>query len=235
MKGLIAFVILLAALAASLSLAGDDYAAARQAMVADQIMARGVDDPAVLAAMRQVPRHEFVPVKLRALAYNDHPLPIGLKQTISQPFIVAFMSQALRIRPGQKALVIGTGSGYQAAVLAAMGARVYSIEIIPELSQRAALNLKRAGYGQVHLKVGDGYLGWPHEAPFDAIMVTAGAKKIPPPLVEQLKPGGRMIIPVAASYGYHEELVLMQKGPKGRIKTSKLMAVRFVPLVRDKE
>ncbi|RJX31655.1 MAG: protein-L-isoaspartate(D-aspartate) O-methyltransferase [Desulfarculus sp.] len=213
--------------------AGPDYTALRAKMVERQIVARGVSDPAVLAAMRTLPRHEFVPEDLRGMAYNDHPLPIGQGQTISQPFIVAYMSEALGVKPGQKVLEIGTGSGYQAAVLAAMGAKVYSIEILPELSRRAAAVLKRLGYGAVRLKVGDGYKGWPQEAPFDAVIVTAAAPHIPPPLVEQLRPGGRMVIPVGS--GGYEELTLVEKGPQGKVSTRGLMAVRFVPLVREKE
>ncbi|MEW5912674.1 MAG: protein-L-isoaspartate(D-aspartate) O-methyltransferase [Thermodesulfobacteriota bacterium] len=202
-------------------------------MVERQIVARGVSDPAVLKAMRTVPRHEFVPEELRGMAYNDHPLPIGQGQTISQPYIVAYMSEALHLKAGQKVLEIGTGSGYQAAVLAAMGAKVYSIEILPALSRRAAADLKRLGYGAVRLKVGDGYKGWPQEAPFDAIIVTAAAPHIPPPLVEQLRPGGRMIIPVGS--GGIEELTLVEKSAQGKVTTRGLMAVRFVPLVREKK
>ncbi|MCF8041601.1 MAG: protein-L-isoaspartate(D-aspartate) O-methyltransferase [Desulfarculaceae bacterium] len=208
---------------------GGDYAAARKQMVARQLASRDIRDQQVLAAMGRVPRHEFVPFKMRGQAYGDHPLPIGQGQTISQPYIVAFMSQAVRVKPGDKVLEIGTGSGYQAAVLAAMGAKVYSVEIIPELAQRAGTLLKRLGYA-VHIKVGDGNFGWPQEAPFDAILVTAAARHVPPKLVEQLKPGGRMVIPVGPG-AWAEELVLVTKDSQGKVKKRSLMAVRFVPLV----
>lgn len=228
--------LLSAALLAALPAGAEDYAytAARRQMVSRQIEARGVSDPAVLKAMGQVPRQEFVPQPMRRYAYQDHPLPIGLGQTISQPYIVGFMSQALQIKPGQKVLEIGTGSGYQAAVLAAMGAKVYSIEIIEALSARAAKDLKRTGYGQVRLKVGDGYKGWSQYAPYDAIIVTAGAREIPPPLLDQLKPGGRMVIPVKLT-AFGEELLLVNKDAQGKISTRSLLAVRFVPLVRAKQ
>lgn len=211
------------------ALGAEGYAAARQSMVSRQLAARDISDRRVLAAMGQVPRHEFVPSKMRALAYADHPLPIGEGQTISQPYIVAFMSQAVAIKPGDKVLEIGTGSGYQAAVLAAMGAQVYSVEIIPELAARAKALLKRLGYA-VHLKLGDGNLGWPQEAPFDAIVVTAAARRIPPKLTDQLKPGGRMIIPVGPE-SWAENLVLVTKSLQGKVGKRSLMAVRFVPLV----
>jgi len=198
-------------------------------MVARQLAARDINDQRVLAAMGRVPRHEFVPTQMRGQAYNDHPLPIGQGQTISQPYIVAFMSQAVRVKPGDKVLEIGTGSGYQAAVLAAMGAKVYSVEIIPDLAAQAEARLKRLGY-TVRVKVGDGNFGWPQEAPFDAILVTAAAKRIPPKLVEQLKPGGRMILPVGQE-PWAEELVLVVKDAQGKVSQHSLMAVRFVPLV----
>ncbi|MFH2125742.1 MAG: protein-L-isoaspartate(D-aspartate) O-methyltransferase [Pseudomonadota bacterium] len=207
----------------------EEFDAARRQMVAWQLAARDISDPRVLAAMGRVPRHEFVPSKMRGQAYNDHPLPIGQGQTISQPYIVAFMSQAVRVKPGDKVLEIGTGSGYQAAVLAAMGAKVYSVEIIPELAAQAEARLKRLGYA-VWVKVGDGNFGWPQEAPFDAILVTAAAKRIPPKLVEQLKPGGRMILPVGPE-PWAEELVLVVKDAQGKVSQHSLMAVRFVPLV----
>ncbi|MCB2192448.1 MAG: protein-L-isoaspartate(D-aspartate) O-methyltransferase [Deltaproteobacteria bacterium] len=207
----------------------EDYAAQRQEMVARQLAARDISDQGVLEAMNQVPRHEFVPPKMRGRAYGDHPLPIGQGQTISQPYIVAFMSQAVRIKPGDKVLEIGTGSGYQAAVLAAMGAQVYSVEIIPKLAAQAEARLRRLGY-QVRVKVGDGNFGWPDQAPFEAILVTAAARHIPPKLVEQLKKGGRMIIPVGPD-SWAEELVLLTKDDHGKVSRRSLMAVRFVPLV----
>ncbi len=207
----------------------DDYAAARQRMVDQQLSARDISDQRVLAAMGQVPRQEFVPESLRGQAYNDHPLPIGQGQTISQPYIVAFMSQAAQVKPGDKVLEIGTGSGYQAAVLAAMGAKVYTVEILPALAAKAQARLGRLGYA-VQTLVGDGNLGWPQAAPFDAILVTAAARRIPPKLVEQLKPGGRMIIPLGPD-SWAEELTLVRKGPQGQVSTHALMPVRFVPLV----
>ena len=214
--------------------AADPYTAARQKMVDTQIQARGIDDPAVLAAIRLVPRHQFVPPAWRAQAYADHPLPIGQGQTISQPFIVAYMSQVLEVKPGLKVLEIGTGSGYQAAVLAAMGAKVYTVEIIPELAQRAAQDLKRLGYGQARVKLADGNYGWPDEAPFDRIVVTAGAKRVPPALVAQLKNGGRMVIPVSVG-PYGEALTLVRKDVQGRVSQTRLLPVRFVPLVGGDE
>ncbi|MCF8033666.1 MAG: protein-L-isoaspartate(D-aspartate) O-methyltransferase [Desulfarculaceae bacterium] len=217
-------------LAAGSALAADPYAAARQHMVDTQIQARGIGDPLVLAAMRTVPRHEFVAPKWQAQAYQDHPLPIGQGQTISQPFIVAYMSQVLQVRPGLKVLEIGTGSGYQAAVLAVMGAQVHTVEIVPELAENAAATLKRLGYKGVQVKLADGHFGWPSAAPFDRIMVTAGAKKIPPALLEQLAPGGRMVIPVGSG-SLGEELTLVSKDQQGRISRQTLLPVRFVPLV----
>lgn len=199
-------------------------------MVEDQIVRRGVRDPVVLQAMRTVPRHLFVPEDQQAYAYGDHPLPIGHGQTISQPYIVAYMTEIIRPRPGMKALEIGTGSGYQAAVLAAVGAKVYTIEIIPQLAEFARRNLARAGYENIQIRVGDGYYGWPEEAPFDAIVVTAAAQHIPPPLIEQLAEGGRMIIPVGSQF-FTQELVLVEKN-EGRVKTRAVMPVRFVPLRR---
>lgn len=208
-----------------------DYARLREEMVREQITARGVSDPAVIRAMRKVPRHLFVPPDRRAFSYGDHPLPIGEGQTISQPYIVAFMTEALGLRPGSKVLEIGTGSGYQAAILREMGTRVYSIEIIPALGKRARKTLSRLGYTDVHIKIGDGYRGWPGEAPFDAIIVTCAPEQIPGPLVEQLKEGGRMIIPVGKR-GTVQKLVRgVKKG--GRIRTEDLLLVRFVPMVGE--
>jgi protein-L-isoaspartate(D-aspartate) O-methyltransferase len=226
-----------AALGAALALpagAADPLAAARHEMVQTQIKARGVGDPAVLKAMETVPRHEFVPLPWRKQAYQDHPLPIGHGQTISQPYIVGVMSEVLQVKPGQKVLEIGTGSGYQAAVLAAMGAQVYTVEIIPGLVRRADATLKRLGYDTVKVKLADGNYGWPSQAPFDRIIVTAGAKRIPPALIKQLKPGGRMVIPVGSG-PWGEELTLVRKDLGGKISTQSLMAVRFVPLVGGEE
>jgi protein-L-isoaspartate(D-aspartate) O-methyltransferase len=201
-------------------------------MVSRQIEARGVEDSRVLAAMRRVPRHRFVPERLRDDAYRDHPLPIGRGQTISQPYIVARMTELLRLEPGDKVLEVGTGSGYQAAVLAEVAGPVYTIEIIPELSRRAGEVLEELGYRRVHLKVGDGYRGWPEHAPYQGIMVTAAPEKVPRPLVDQLAPGGRLVIPVGPTAGVQELLVLAKDG-QGRLSRSRHGLVRFVPLVRQ--
>jgi len=209
----------------------DPWEVKRQAMLASQIESRGVNDPAVLRAMAQVPRHLFVPVERRSLAYADSPQPIGFGQTISQPFIVAYMTQVLKLTGEEKVLEVGTGSGYQAAVLAETGGRVFSMEVIPQLHERARETLARTGYGRIRLKLGDGYLGWPEEGPFEAIIVTCAAGHIPPPLVDQLAPGGRMVIPVGPPM-FIQDLVLAEKDDHGRVRTRSLMAVRFVPLVR---
>jgi protein-L-isoaspartate(D-aspartate) O-methyltransferase len=202
----------------------------RRRMVREQIKARGVGDPRVLAAMLKVPRHCFVPLGERLLAYADHPLPIGYGQTISQPYVVALMSEALKLKPADKVLEIGTGSGYQAAVLAELAGEVYSIEIVPELGKRAAQTLITAGYGNIHLRIGDGYKGWPQAAPFDAIILTAAPQEIPPALIAQLAPGGRMILPLGPTGGT-QELLLLHKDQNGRISRENLGFVRFVPMV----
>lgn len=204
-----------------------DWNAQRARMVTTQIERRGVSSPDVLAAMRAVPRHEFVPPSVRNEAYQDSPLPIGFGQTISQPYIVAAMTDALRLRPSDKVLEIGTGSGYQAAVLAHLVSNVYSIEIIPELAQRAAADLARLGYTNVHVRAGDGYAGWPEHAPFDAIIVTCAPENIPQPLIEQLAEGGRMVIPVGGRWG--QSLVRMTKRG-GTLHREDLMGVIFVPM-----
>lgn len=170
------------------------------AMVDTQIEARGVDDPATLAAMRRVPRWEFVPANLRDRAFEDNPLPIGEGQTISQPYIVAYMTAALKLEPDDKVLEVGTGSGYQAAILSVLAAEVYTIEIIPKLGEEAAARLKRLGYDNVHVRIGDGYLGWPEAAPFDAIIVTCAPDHVPQPLLDQLADGGRLVIPVGGRF-----------------------------------
>jgi protein-L-isoaspartate(D-aspartate) O-methyltransferase len=180
--------------------------------------------------MRKVPRHLFVPPDRQRLAYADHPLPIGNDQTISQPYIVAYMTQALEVQPSHKVLEIGTGSGYQAAVLGELAAQVYTIEIVAELAERSKRTLASAGYANVHVRHGDGYAGWPEQAPFDAIMVTAAPDHVPQPLIDQLAPGGRMIIPVG---DYFQELRLIQRTEKGVVERSSL-PVRFVPLTRNK-
>ncbi len=201
-------------------------------MVREQIESRGVTDARVLAAMRKVPRHEFVPENLADAAYEDHPLPIGYGQTISQPYIVALMTELLRLTPAAKVLEIGTGCGYQTAVLAEIAAEVYSVEIIEPLAKEAADRLQRLGYKNVHVRYADGYLGWPEQAPFDAIVVTAGADHIPPPLVEQLKPGGRMAIPVGEPHA-EQSLLLVEKDVNGEISTGNVIPVLFVPLTRE--
>ena len=202
----------------------------RENMVSRQIEARGVRDPRVLAAMRRVPRHEFIPAAQRALAYRDGPLPIGYGQTISQPYIVAVMTELAKLKPGDRVLEIGTGSGYQAAVLAAVGAEVYSIELVPELAAEAAETLRRLGYDSVQVKHGDGYAGWPEVAPFRAILVTAAPPTVPPLLLEQLAPGGRMVIPVG---DYFQELQVHTRGEDG-IDVETIFPVRFVPMLRGR-
>jgi protein-L-isoaspartate(D-aspartate) O-methyltransferase len=183
----------------------------------------------VLDAMRAVPRHEFVPGPYRAAAYENRPLPIGHGQTISQPFIVALMTDLLRPAPGDVVLEIGTGSGYQAAVLSRLVARVYTIEIVEALGEQARARLARLGYGNVEVRVGDGYYGWKEHAPFDGILVTAAAAHIPPPLVRQLKPGGRMVIPVGGPFAT-QQLMLVEKAADGDVTTHQLLPVAFVPL-----
>jgi len=211
---------------------GGRMAVARQRMVEEQLVGwnRGITNRAVLAAMRTVPRHEFVPVEERDSAYVDGPLPIGHGQTISQPYIVAFMTEQLDPQPTDRVLEIGTGSGYQAAVLAELVAEVYTIEIIAPLGRRAETDLQRLGYTNVHLRIGDGYLGWPEQAPFDAIIVTCAPERVPQPLVEQLKEGGRMMIPVGA--GGVQELVLLRK-ESGSLAQRAVLPVRFVPMTGE--
>jgi protein-L-isoaspartate(D-aspartate) O-methyltransferase len=207
---------------------GDPYRRARLAMV-ELIEARGVRDSATLAAMRLVPRHEFVPAPYRDQAYRDHPLPIGYDQTISQPYIVALMTEALELVPGTKVLEVGTGSGYQAAVLAAMGAEVFTIELLEPLAIGARGRLARLGFGNVTVRHGDGYLGWKEEAPFDAVIVTAAPEEIPAPLTDQLRPGGRLVIPVGP-VGAVQLLQLVTKAEDGTLTTTVLLPVRFVPM-----
>jgi protein-L-isoaspartate(D-aspartate) O-methyltransferase len=201
----------------------------RRRMVKTQIENRGVEDSQVLEAMRSVPRHRFVPSASLESAYADQPQPIGHGQTISQPYIVAYMTEVLEIEPGDKVLEIGTGSGYQAAVLAEITDEVWSIEIIEPLAGQAATRLQRLGYGEVQTRTGDGYYGWEEAAPFDAVIVTAAAGHIPPPLIEQLKAGGRMIIPVGGTYEV-QSLMLVRKDAEGDVTTERLMPVRFVPM-----
>jgi protein-L-isoaspartate(D-aspartate) O-methyltransferase len=211
--------------------AREDWSGLRQRMVQEQIVERGIRDSATIAAMNQVPRHEFVPSQVRRLAYEDTPLPIGQDQTISQPYIVALMTELVRPGPGQRVLEVGTGSGYQAAVLAAAGCRVWTIEIFAALADEARTRLKRLGYGDVVVRHGDGYAGWKEEAPFDAVVVTAGADAVPPALIEQLAPRGRLAMPVGDPHT-DQRLVLLEKDSLGRVSTRYLVPVRFVPLLR---
>ncbi len=204
------------------------YEAARQRMIAEQLEAREIVDPRVLAAMKNVPRHEFVPAGERAHAYEDRPLPIGEGQTISQPYIVALMTQLAAVGPGAKVLEVGTGSGYQAAVLAACGAAVYSIEIVDVLARRAQHDLARLGVQGVHVRSGDGYRGWPEVAPFDAIVVTAAAPRVPPDLLSQLRIGGRLVIPVGET-GQEQTLQVHTRTERG-VEVRDVVPVRFVPM-----
>ncbi|MBN98584.1 MAG: protein-L-isoaspartate O-methyltransferase [Gemmatimonadetes bacterium] len=195
-------------------------------LVEEQLVARDITDPVVLRAMQQVPRHLFIPARLREYAYADQPLPIGEDQTISQPYIVAFMSQALQLKKSDKVLEIGTGSGYQAAVLAEIVAQVYSIEIVPVLARRARQRLAEMHYDNVDVRLGDGYLGWPEQAPFDAIIVTAAPDHIPPALVEQLGEGGRLVLPLGDK---NQQLVrIVRQGGENVLEN--LLPVRFVPM-----
>jgi protein-L-isoaspartate(D-aspartate) O-methyltransferase len=201
-------------------------------MIREQIVARGISAPRVLEAMARVPRHEFVPADRRKEAYEDWPLPIGHGQTISQPYIVAFMTEALDPKPRDRVLEIGTGSGYQAAVLSGLVAEVYTMEIVEPLARRAEADLKRLGYSNVRVRAGDGYLGWPEAAPFDAIIVTCAPDQVPQTLVDQLHVGGRMIIPVGSQWGA-QDLILLRKTPIG-LERQSVLPVRFVPMVKGR-
>jgi protein-L-isoaspartate(D-aspartate) O-methyltransferase len=207
-----------------------DFAAERQRMVQQQLMPRGINDGRVLAAMAKVQREQFIPPDSRAASYADGPLPIGYGQTISQPYIVAFMTEELRPKPSDRVLEIGTGSGYQAAILAELVKEVYTIEIVEPLAKNAEATLQRLGYKNVHVKVGDGYKGWPEYAPFDAITVTCAPDHVPQQLTDQLKDGGRMIIPVGGRFA--QELYLLEKR-NGQLKESAVLPVRFVPMVGE--
>ena len=204
----------------------------RARMVETQIVARGVRDARVLAAMRQVPRHLFVDAKEGAQAYEDHPLPIAGNQTISQPYIVALMTELADLTPSEKVLEIGTGSGYQSAVLSRLAREVYSIEIVPELARASAERLRQLGYSNVTVREGDGYRGWAEHAPFDAILVTAAPDRIPQPLLDQLAPGGRMVIPVGS---FFQELKVLSKDKNGNITEKDILPVRFVPMTGEIE
>ncbi len=209
-----------------------DFAPARGAMVSEQIAARGVKDPAVLQAMRSVPRHRFVPSGEQRYAYRDTPLPIGHGQTISQPYIVALMTELVRPHADARVLEVGTGSGYQAAVLAEIVEHVYTIEIESELARTAAAVLDELGYDNITVRAGDGYNGWKEHAPFDIIVVTAAPDHVPQALIDQLKPGGRMIVPVGAVYAV-QELRLIEKDASGTLREKNIAPVRFVPLRRE--
>ena len=219
----------------------DDLAAARDRLVqeveADVRLTStylGTDrlDPAVIRALGTVPRERFVPESLRGLAYANRPLPIGQGQTISQPYIVAIMSHLVAIKPGDRVYELGTGSGYQAAVLAEMGAEVYTVEIVPELARGAAAVLAGLGYGKVHVRAGDGYLGWPEAAPFDAVIVTAAGPEIPQALVDQLRPGGRLVMPLGGEL-HSQELVVLTKQADGSLQRRDVLPVRFVPITGE--
>jgi protein-L-isoaspartate(D-aspartate) O-methyltransferase len=211
--------------------AQDNYATKRMKMVNSQLKTRGIHHAGTLKAMASVPRHKFVPPGLQNVAYQDGALPIGDEQTISQPYIVAFMTQAIEPKPGYKVLEIGTGSGYQAAILAEIVDSVFSIEIIKSLGSKTKQLLKDLGYENIWVKIGDGYHGWVEHAPFDAIIVTAAAEEVPPKLIEQLKEGGKMIIPTGKTFGI-QSLMLLSK-IKGKIRTKELLPVRFVPFTRQ--
>ena len=209
----------------------DPFLAARLEMVERQIAGRGVADRRVLDAMRRVPRHRFMPVETWDEAYDDHPMPIGRHQTISQPYIVGKMSELAQANPRSKVLEVGTGSGYQAAILAEIAGEVYTIEIVPELARRAAETLAALGYTRVHVREGDGYQGWPEAAPFDAIVVTAAPAKVPRPLLEQLALGGRLVIPVGDEEQYLDVITRTADG----YRTTRTLAVRFVPMTGEAE
>jgi protein-L-isoaspartate(D-aspartate) O-methyltransferase len=209
------------------------FAARREEMVRLDIEGRGVRDPKVLQVMREIPRHLFVPEKLKEVAYGDRPLPIGEGQTISQPYVVAYMTEALRLKGGEKVLEIGTGSGYQAAVLAKIAKEVCTMEIRGNLAAAAAARLREMHYPNVSVKHADGYFGWPEKGPFDAIMITAAANHIPPPLLKQLKEGGRLILPLGSTFYYQTLVQVTKRGEK--FDTERLIDVRFVPMTGEAE
>ncbi|HOM84658.1 MAG TPA: protein-L-isoaspartate(D-aspartate) O-methyltransferase [Tenuifilaceae bacterium] len=217
----------------ALAQASDEYVSRRMNMVLTQITQRGVVHRATIKAMETVPRHLFVPNSYRNSAYEDRPLPIGYGQTISQPYIVAYMTELMKPSPEMIALEIGTGSGYQAAVLAEIVKHVYTIEIVPQLGSSAEKTLRKLDYSNVTTRIADGYHGWPEKGPFDIIVVTAAADHIPPPLIEQLKEGGRMIIPVGSPFLVQQLMLVEKKG--GKVKTRSLILVRFVPFTRAEE
>jgi protein-L-isoaspartate(D-aspartate) O-methyltransferase len=209
----------------------DPYAAARERMVREQIEERGVRHPGVLRVMRETPRHLFMPERVRSQAYEDHPVPIGYGQTISQPYIVALMTELLEPRRDARVLEIGTGSGYQAAVLAPLVAHVYSLEIVRELAESASALLNKLGYRNVTVRWGDGYQGWPEQAPFDRIIVTAAPPELPQALLDQLKPAGKLVAPVGSSI-FGQDLVVVEKTREGKIRRRSVIPVMFVPMVK---
>ena len=229
----IIYILFFLAFPASLAYPSEDpaFTEARRRMVERDLRGRDIRDPKVLEIMGRVPRHLFVESSQRNKAYADHPLPIGEGQTISQPYIVALMTQLLQVQPGERVLEIGTGSGYQAAVLAELGAQVYTIEIQETLAKQAAQRLKELGYDRVRVKYGDGYLGWEEEAPFDAVIVTCAANHIPPTLIKQLKEGGRLVIPLGSTT-YFQTLTLLTK-KEGQIDIQQLLGVAFVPMTGE--
>jgi protein-L-isoaspartate(D-aspartate) O-methyltransferase len=208
----------------------DDFVAERRRMVEEQIRRRGIHDSKVLEAVEKVPRHRFIPEGQRGEAYADHPLPIGYGQTISQPYIVALMTSLLGIRPGARVLEIGTGSGYQAAVVSRIAGEVYTMEIVSPLGERARRTLSELGYDNVHVRIGDGYKGWPDRAPFDAILVTAAPPIVPEPLLVQLKVGGRLVLPVG---DYFQNLTVFTKRRDGSFEKETVLPVRFVPMTGE--
>jgi protein-L-isoaspartate(D-aspartate) O-methyltransferase len=227
---LLVLVALSAGLAAVAAPQDEGFAAARRRMIDEQIRSRGLTDPAVLAAMAAVPRHRFVPEGERGDAYADRPLPIGAGQTISQPYIVALMTSLLGLRPGSRVLEVGTGSGYQAAVLSRLAGEVYTIEIVKSLGERARRTLAELGYRNVRCRIGDGYKGWPDAAPFDAIIVTAAPPRIPDPLLAQLKTGGKLVIPVGDTY---QDLIVLTKRRDGGFDRKNVLPVLFVPMTGE--
>jgi protein-L-isoaspartate(D-aspartate) O-methyltransferase len=228
---IVIFVLFLLLLLFAFAAGGDRYALKRQQMVEQDLQGRGIRDPAVLGAMARVPRHLFVDVRFRDVAYGDHPLPIGEGQTISQPYVVALMTEVLQLRASDRVLEVGTGSGYQAAVLATIAKEVYTIEIVKPLADRAQKVLAELGYRNVTVKCGDGYLGWEEQAPFDAIIITAAADRIPPPLVKQLKEGGRLVMPVGDTV-YSQVLTLGTK-QNGGLRLEQICPVAFVPMTGE--
>ncbi len=227
----------IACLALTLQIAGqdeNDYRHLRKKMIENQIVSRGVTDESVLSVMSDIPRHLFIDESQWSIAYSDGPLPIGHGQTISQPYIVAFMIELLQPDSHHVVLEIGTGSGYQAAVLAKLVHHVFTIEIVPELGRSAQKTLKRLGYENVSVRIGDGYKGWPKEAPFDRIILTAAPEEVPKALVDQLKPGGRMVLPVGPRW-WGQDLLVIEKDLTGEVIEKKTLPVRFVPMVHEKE